>query len=416
MLQTKYLVVGGSHAGIEAVQAIRMRDGDGALMLATRESALPYSPTVLPYIVSGRADPARIPLRDESYFARHHVEFRRGATLGSLDTEHRVARFSDGAEVGYEKLLLATGAKPAIPAIAGLQAVPFHVLRTLDDALGLRDSIRRARRAVVLGAGLVGMHAAENLVEAGAEVTVVEMGPHVLPAYFDQHAARLIERAFARRGAKILCGRRAASAQAEESGFSLELEGGERVHGDFLLIGAGVTPVTDYLDGTAVAKNRGILVDRRMRTSVAGVWAAGDVSEAPSFYGEDRVLNGIVPNATDQGRIAGMDMAGDEACGDFRGAVPVNTYRFFGSQALSVGTSEAPGAEIATQFDAAADRYLKVVLRQDRLLGIFGVNMPFDPGIMLELILRRVDLAPMKQEFVRRPQQAARALMSRIWR
>ena len=416
MLQARYLLVGSSHAALEALAAIRMHDAEGSVLLATRDPAPPYSPTVLPYVVSGKSDPERVRLRGAQYFDQQNVALRCGSALASLDTAARVARFADGEQVEYERLLLATGASPAIPPIAGLKQVPFHVLRTLEDAVRLRTALCSAKQAVVLGAGLIGMHAAENLVNAGAETTVIEMRSQVLPGYFDAQAAGLIAQAFAQRGARVLCGQSVMSVAPRENGFALKLPGGERIPGELLLVATGVRPAIDYLAGSGIAADQGILVDRRMRTSAANIWAAGDVAQAASFYRDAPVVNGILPNAVEQGRVAGMDMAEDPGAKDYRGAVPINTYHFFGRQALSVGVDSVDGGETSVHFDAQTGRYRKIVLRDNRLAGIFSVDMPFDAGVMVELVLRRVDLGPVKQAFLDDPRQTARTLMSKLWR
>ena len=416
MLQARYLLVGSSHAALEALAAIRMHDAEGSVLLATRDPAPPYSPTVLPYVVSGKSDPQRVRLRGAQYFDQQNVALRCGSALASLNTAARVARFADGEQVEYERLLLATGASPAIPPIAGLKQVPFHVLRTLEDAVRLRTALGSARKAVVLGAGLVGMHAAENLVSAGAGTTVIEMQPQVLPGYFDAQAAGLIAQTFEQRGARMLCGQAVISAAPRGQGFTLKLTGGERVEGELLLVATGVRPAIDYLAGSGVAAEQGILVDRRMRTNVAHVWAAGDVTQAASFYRDAPVVNGILPNAVEQGRVAGMDMAQDPGAKDYRGAVPINTYHFFGRQALSVGVDAVDGGEASVYFDAPAGRYRKIVLHDNRLTGIFSIDVPFDAGVMVELVLRRVDLGPVKQAFLDDPRLTARTLMSKLWR
>lgn len=416
MLQTRYLLVGSSHAALEALAAIRMHDADGSVLLATRDPAPPYSPTVLPYVVSGKADTARVRLRGERYFDEQNATLRCAATLAALDPAQHLATFADGETVRYERALLATGATPAVPRIAGLSQVTYHVLRTLEDAKRLRGALGAARRAVVLGAGLVGMHAAENLVHAGAETTIVEMQPQVLPGYFDAQAASLIAVAFAERGARVLCDQSVVSVAPKDGGFVLKLLNGERIAGDLLLVATGVRPVTDYLAGSGISLDQGILVDRRMRTNAADVWAAGDVAQALSFFHGEARVNGILPNAVEQGRIAGMDMAGDPAARDYRGGVPINTYHFFGRQALSVGVDALEGSEAHLTVDAAAGRYRKIVLKDDRLAGILSIELPFDAGVMVELALRRVDLAPVKREFLDNPRDTARALMSQLWR
>jgi phenylglyoxylate dehydrogenase epsilon subunit len=180
MVHAQYLVVGSSHAALEAVSAIRMHDPEGSLALVTRDSRLPYSPTVLPYVVSGRSAPDNVFLRATDYFVGQRVAYMADRALTRLHPERNAATLSDGAEIAYDKLLLATGASPAIPPIPGIEQVPYHVLRTLDDALKLKAAVAASRRAIVLGGGLVGMHAAENLVKGGADVTIVEMQPQVL--------------------------------------------------------------------------------------------------------------------------------------------------------------------------------------------------------------------------------------------
>ncbi|MDT8321017.1 MAG: NAD(P)/FAD-dependent oxidoreductase, partial [Xanthomonadales bacterium] len=281
MQQTKYLLVGSSHAALEALTAIRMHDVDGSLMLRTRDPHLPYSPTVLPYVVSGQSPADNVFLRDEAFFASNRIEFKCGSELKALHAQRNTAEFADGSEISYEKILLATGATPAIPPISGIDEVDYHVLRTLDDATRLNAAIRESRQAVVLGAGLVGLHAAENLVKAGANVTIVEMAKQLTDGYFDPVAADMIEKAFTDNGAKILTGSRVVALAPSPLGVSLTLENGTQLEADLLLVATGVKPNIAYLqsNGSGVEHDRGILVDETMQTSVANIWAAGDVCQ-----------------------------------------------------------------------------------------------------------------------------------------
>jgi phenylglyoxylate dehydrogenase epsilon subunit len=418
MEQSHYLIVGASHAALSALHAIRLHDAEKDITIVTRDDSLPYSPTVLPYVVSGRSDPERVFLHDANYFARQKVNYRPRAQVKSL--KKGAVRLTDGSEIGFEKLLLATGAAPALPSIPGLQDVRFHVLRTLDDALALRQALPSVKKALVLGGGLIGMHAAENLATGGAQVTVVEQERHILPGYFDADAASIIEKIFAAKGVRMLTGARIAGCAPRRTGCYATLGCGGVLEADLLLVATGVAPVTDFLDGSGVETDRGVLVDDTMRTSVENVWAAGDVAQARGFFAEGKIINGILPDAVDQGRIAGMAMAGDPQLAEYAGGVPLNTYTFFGQQAASIGVQEGAlgevGVEVHIEIAAKRSRYLKIVLRDDRLAGIFGINVAFDPGVMWELILRRVDLGAVKQTFFASPQQTARAIMSKSWR
>jgi phenylglyoxylate dehydrogenase epsilon subunit len=417
MQSTHYLIAGGSHAALAALEAIRMTDTQRELTLVAKDGRLPYSPMVLPYVVSGHARPEHVFLHDEQYFERASASYLCGRSVTHVDTGTHLAQLSDGTALRYQKLLLATGARPAVPPIPGLERVPVHVLRTLDDALRLRECLPSARRTVVLGGGLIGMHAAENLRKGGAHVTIIEIQPQLLPAYFDAEAAAIIARTFTNAGVDLRVDTQIASVAPHGGGFTMQLRGGESLEGDLLVVGTGVTPVMDYLHGTPVATDRGILVDDTMRTNVGEVWAAGDVAQARGFYTSAPVLNGILPYAVEQGRIAGMAMTGDPALESYRGGVPLNTYSFWGRHAVAVGTNAAPeGAEVVRRLDPARERYLKIILDGNRLHGIFGVNEMFDAGVMWELILRRIELGSMRERFLARPNETARALMSRTWR
>ncbi len=422
-----YLIVGSSHAGMGAVAAIRMADRQGSITVVTREQYYPYSPTVLPYVVSGHTDPGDITLRDEDYFTRHQVEFLRGAALTAVDAGKCKATLNTGQELGFGKLLLATGARPRVPSLPGLPEVPYHVLRTLDDALDLRTAIEGSGNAIVLGAGLVGMHAVHNLAEAGLKVTVVRARapragaePQVLPDYFDNRAARLIASIFSDNGVDVAVERHAVEVARRGGGCAVTLDNGEERTADLLFVSTGVEPELGYLEGSGVETDQGVLVDDTMRSSVDNIWAAGDIAQAADFFGTGKIINGILPDAVEQGRIAGMAMAGDEGIKPYPGGVSLNTFRFFGQEAASVGTGiteEAiEGAEVDLSFDAGKAFYRKIVIEQGRLLGIAGINAPMDPGIMWQLILRRVDLEPVKTDFLARPLETGRILMSRLWR
>ena len=206
-MHSKYVIVGSSHAALEAATAIRLIDGDGTLTMLTRDARLPYSPTILPYVVSGRSQPDKVMLRDEAYFRANGIDYVLDAAVVALDPAQQSLRLAAGDTWRYDKLLIATGAAPALPPIPGLNDVPYHVLRTMQDAVELRDAMQHAKSAIVLGAGLIGMHAAENMSKARIEVSVVEMQSHALSGYFEPRASTIIERTFTRNGIRMLMGR-----------------------------------------------------------------------------------------------------------------------------------------------------------------------------------------------------------------
>jgi phenylglyoxylate dehydrogenase epsilon subunit len=307
-----------------------------------------------------------------------------------------------------------------LPPISGLKDAPYHVLRTLDDAVGLHRAAQKAKSVIVLGAGLIGMHAAENLAKRGRKVTVVEAMPHVLPGYFDEQAAGLVQRVFSEAGIKIITGSAVTHARGSNGGCLVSLESGEDLSADLLMVATGVKSNIDYLAESGIGVDEGILVDEMMRTNAEGIWAAGDVAQAQSFFGEGKRINAILPNAVEQGRIAGMDMVGDPAVKPFQGGLPMNTYRFMGNNAFSVGMSQIPEGDEGYDVEQVSLpkrlQYQKLIFKEGRLVGATGINTNMDPGIMLQLIGRKVDLEEVKAQFIASPVDTGRILMSRLWR
>ncbi len=419
MSQSKYLIVGSSHAGLSALEAIRIHDTEGSITLVSQEKHLPYSPTILPYVVSGKVDAGQVYLWDKTSLDRYKVIFKQGAKVVGVNPDSRSVSLESGESLEYENLLLATGAEPALPPITGLQETPFHVLRTMEDAEHMCKAAKKAGSAIVLGAGLIGMHAAENLAKGGLQVTVVEMLPQVLPGYFDDQAAGLIQKIFAEQGLNILTESTVTNVAASNGGCAVSLKSGEKLRADLVVVATGVKPRIAYLAESDVEKDDGILVNDTMRTSASHIWAAGDVAQARSFFDSPKAVHATMPTAVEQGKTAGLDMSGDPALKQYPGGIPMNTYKFFDHRSFSIGLANIPQSgedmEVDQMFLPTSMQYQKLVYQNDRLVGVSSINTMLDPGIMYQLIQRRVDLSEVKKSFAAAPLEMGRLLMSRIW-
>ena len=420
MIQTKYLIVGSSHAGLSALEAIRLQDETGPITVVSRETTLPYSPTILPYVICGEKQTDQIHLRDQAYFDGLNVAFKLGATVSKVNTAAKTVTLDSGDKMQYEKLLLATGADAAIPPFPGIDSVSYQVVRTLDDALRLRESIKTAKSAVVIGAGLIAMHTAENLAQAGLAVTMVVRRQVSLFSYFDGEAARMIEKIFSEKGVTIATGSGVARIEAVNGGCEITLESGQVLPADLLLLTTGVRPRIGYLAGSEIEAEQGILVNETMRTSARDVWAAGDVAQAPDFFDPGKSVNATLPNASVQGRIAGMDMVADPALKPYPGSSGLNTFNFFGHHGFSLGlatvTESGDGFEVNTVYLPSSQQYQKLVFQNNRLVGVSAIDAELDPGVLRELIQRQIDLSEVKKQFTSDPLNTGRLLMTKLWR
>ena len=420
MIQTKYLIVGCSHAGLSALEAIRLQDEDGAITMVSREPTLPYSPTILPYIICNEKQTDQIYLRDHAFFDDLKVSFMPRSTVTGVNAAEKTVTLDSGEKIQYEKLLLASGADAAIPPFPGIDTVSYQVVRTLDDALKLRESIKSAKSAIVIGAGLIAMHTAENLAQAGLAVTMVVRRQVSLFAYFDGEAAHMIENIFSEKGVTIATGSAVARIEAANGGCQITLESDKVLNADLLLLTTGVRPRISYLAESEIEVDQGILVDETMRTSARDVWAAGDVAQAPGFFDPGKSVNATLPNASVQGRIAGMDMVADPALKPYPGSSGLNTFNFFGHHGFSIGlatvTASSDDIEVNTVYLPSSHRYQKLVFQNNRLVGVSAINAVLDPGVLRELIQRQIDLSEVKKPFASDPLNTGRLLMTKLWR
>jgi len=423
VLKTDYLVIGSSHAGLSATDEIRVNDDEGSFTMVTMEDILPYSPTVLPYIISGKVSPPQIYLRDEEYFKSQKIDFMKGKAVTKVDPEDRIVMLSDESRVSYGKLLVATGAEPTIPRVENLANVPFLKLRTMADALKHLDVIPRARSAIVMGTGLVGMHAAENFAHRGMHVDVIraraKRNPRILPNCFDEDCSGMIQKVFESHGVNFYLSDHAVRVSYERGEFIVTLSSGKALRAEMLLVCTGIKPRTGFLSNSGVKIDEGILVDHKMKTSVDHIWAAGDVAQAEDFFGPSKILNAILPDAVLQGKIAGADMSGGRLDSDYVGGISMNTFNFFGNHAFSVGINDSEDGKkyrIEKTILPSGNIYQKMVFQGNVLVGMAAINSDLDPGIIMNLIKGRVDLEEGCAEFVSNPFNVSRRLMWKLWR
>ena len=422
-LKAEYLIIGSSHAGLAAADEIRMNDDAGSITMVTMEDLLPYSPTVLPYIISGKVSVPQIYLRDAEYFRTQRIDFVKGKAVTRVDPETREVILSDGSRIRYEKLLIATGAEPTVPRVENLVKAPFLKLRTIADALQHLDVIPKARSAMVMGTGLVGMHAAENFVHRGMHVDVLRArarkNPRIMPNYFDEEFSGMIQKVFESHGVNFYLTDHAVRVAYEGGEFTATLSSGKALRAEMLLVCTGIKPRTEFLSHSGVKVDEGILVDRKMRTSVDHIWAAGDVAQAEDFFSPSKILNAILPDAVVQGKIAGADMSGGRLDSDYVGGISMNTFNFFGNRAFSIGVNDSENGEkyrIEKAISPSANVYQKMVFQGNVLVGMAAINSNLDPGIIMNLVRGRVDLEEGCPEFVGNPFNMSRRLMWKLWR
>ncbi|HMD69870.1 MAG TPA: FAD-dependent oxidoreductase [Bryobacteraceae bacterium] len=361
------VVVGSSAAGIAACEAAREHAPECSITLVTADASPWYSRPLLAYVLAGRIGRPAIEWRADGYL-ENDLQVR---------VLHKVGRalacqsllFDDGTAIAFDRLILATGARGAALSIPGADLAGVHTLRNLEDLEEIEREAGRGRRAVVLGGGNVGLQTCEALLTRGLTVTVVVTSPHLLSQMVDAEAGRRIADLFIRHGLNVRTGRDAVEIVGEGRVEGVRLDDGELIGADLVIVGKGIKPNVEWLRGSGVRVGRGIVVDLEGRTSVPGVFAAGDCAEAIDPLTGRSAVSGIWPVAYEMGRAAGSAAVGVER--PSAGALRMNASRFFGEPIISIGEVcaerlEGATSEVLVKRDGV---YRKLVYHQGRLAG-----------------------------------------------
>ncbi len=396
----KYLIVGMGPAAISAARAIRSVDGEGQLVLVSDEPYLPYSRIFITDYLAGKAGLDDM-LIDAAEFG---AEFLKPERVTAVDSVRREVELASGRTLVYDRLLVASGARPQLPEFPGCRLAGVGGLRTLADAGALARLVDAdaPARVVVLGGGLVSLKAAGALTERGAKVTVVVASGQVLSQIIDRTAAGMVQERMARAGVELLLnddivealatGGAGAAANGDAGAVrSVRLRSGRVLPCDALVVGKGVVPNLDFLAGTGVEVVRGVVVDGLARTSVPGLWAAGDVAEGPDLLTGRTEVHATWPNAVAQGRTAGLDMAGAQA--EPLPGLRVNAGSFFGLQLASAGLVRAPEGAEEIVLGPDGDFYRKIIVAGGLVTGAMLVGDVNGAGIWQSLIARRIPAA-----------------------
>jgi len=401
---SKYLIVGNSAAAIGAIEAIRKLDPAGPITVVSDEPYVAYSRPLISYLLAGLVDESRMPLRPPDFYVANNVEPLLGLAVESVRPNSKEVELADGSRLPYDRLLLACGGLPVRPAFMTEPLDGVFNFTTWDDARAIAAYIERERvtRAVVLGAGLIGLKATEALIERRIRTTVVELADRVLSLTFDQTASKMIEAALRRAGCELLTDNTVVDVRRRRDKLSsVILRDGAVLDCELLVVAIGVRPNLQPVRETGLQVDRGILTDRQMHTNLPDVYAAGDVTQAYDLLSEEQRTIAIWPNAMLQGRVAGANLAGGEA--EYQGGIAMNAVEIAGLPTISVGLTDpaTDDYEVITRATEKEGIYRKVVIKDDVVVGSIFVGDISRAGIVTGLIRDRVSVALFKDKLLR---------------
>ncbi len=305
------LIVGGGLAATRTAEQLRKSEYTGPVTIVSDEVHLPYDRPPLSKDVL-HADLDDVALKPAEFYAENNITLRLGSAVTSLDTAAQTVTLADGAVLGYDELVIATGLVPKrIPSFPDLEGI--RVLRSLDDALALRTHAGSARQAVIVGAGFIGCEVAASLRKLGVKVVLVEPQPAPLASVLGEQVGNLITRLHRAEGVDVRPGVGVAEVRGENGHVrTVVLSDGSELPADLVVVGIGSRPATDWLEGSGVTIDNGVVCDEAGRTSAPNVWALGDVASWRDATGHQARVEHW-SNVAEQARVIVPAMLGQDA-------------------------------------------------------------------------------------------------------
>jgi len=357
----RYVIIGNGTAGASAAVQIRKRDKEGSVVIFTKERNPYYYRPKLPEYISGELKPASFTMHTLAQYKDWNVDLRLGETITAIDAAKKEVTGEKSGKLHYDELLLALGSQCFLPPVTGSGKAGVFTLRTIDDAEAIIAAAGKTKTAILVGGGLLGLEAGRALVKLGLRVEVVEFMDRLLPRQLDPESAALLQNQLSGMGFAFHLSAKAQEISGGEAAAGLVLADGKNIEGGLVLFSAGVRPNLELARGAGVAIEKAIKVDEYMRTSVPGIWAAGDVCE---FNGQ---ACGIWPIAMAQGTAAGASMAGELSA--YLPQVPGTTLKVAGIDLISAGNIDAENSGVSKRH-VSGNVYRKIVLEGDTIKGV----------------------------------------------
>jgi len=387
----KHLIIGAGAAAINAVRTILKEKSDDTVVIVSQDEEV-YSRCMLHKFISGERDAPSIDFINDDLLKSPRIQWIKGKTITRLDAASKTVYAGDEKIASGDTVLIATGSDSVTPPIGELKtAKNAFGLRHLSDARAIAEHAKEAKEIAVIGAGLVGLDAVYGILESpGGEekkITVVEMATSVLAINLDAHAAEAYQRLFEKKGVTFRLARKVVNTRSADGNITaLELDDGEIISCDMVVMAVGVRAATAFLAESGMAsegslnltERRAVKMDDYLATNVPGIYAAGDVAG----------LSGIWPNAQKQGEMAAYNMTGTRWAYDDRFAIK-NTVNFFGLLSLSLGViNPSDGDQIFVKEDR--NNYRKLILRDGIPVGVILQGEIGEKGFWLYLIKNRI--------------------------
>ena len=363
------VIVGGGLAAARTAEQLRRAEYAGAITIVSDEEHLPYDrPPLSKEVLRAEADD--VFLQPAAFYDENDITVRLGSGVTTLDTAAKTVSLANGDVVSYDELIIATGLVPKrIPSLPDLEGI--RTLRTFDDSIAMREHAGSASRAVIIGAGFIGCEVAASLRKLGVEVTIVEPQPTPLASVLGEQIGELVARLHRTEGVDVRCGIGVSGVTGTEHVEKVMLSDGTELDADLVVVGIGSRPSTDWLDGTGIEVDNGVVCDDAGRASAPNVWAIGDVASWRRVTGH-QVRVEHWSNVAEQARVLVPTMLGAEVAATV--TVPYFWSDQYDVKIQCLGEPEADDVVHVVEDDGR--KFLAYYERDGVVVGVVGGGMP----------------------------------------
>jgi NAD(P)H-nitrite reductase large subunit len=364
----RHVIVGGGTAGHNAITTIRQlesRDEPSEVVLVSAER--PYSRMVLPYYLGRSIAESHVYTATPGRLAQLGVKSHLGRRAVGLDPRAGKLTLDDDTVVEYDDLLIATGSSPVRPPVPGADGPGVHSFWTLEQARRVVAETVPGSHVVMVGAGFIAFTILNSILSLGARLTIVEIAPQILPRMIDREGAGLVEAWLRRHGVEVRTGATLTAVETVGGKRRLRMQAGGDLDADVVIMATGIRPNLEWLRGSGIPVNKGVLVDDHLRSSVPTVYAAGDVAEGRDLVTGHPDVHAIEPTAMEHGRVVGSNMAGHALA--YRGSLLMNIVDVCHLDVASFGRWDDADAEVVAAVRPERPAYRKLLFHGDRLTG-----------------------------------------------
>jgi NAD(P)H-nitrite reductase large subunit len=384
---SKIAAIGNGCASAECIKALRENGFDGEIHLFTDSSWPAYNPMLTTYYAAGKISFDRLfPYGTGNQFYREYkVKMHQSSPVVALDALKKIVTNQAGLELKYDKCLIASGASPFMPSIAGMDSDKIYLMRTVEDAIRLKEAIsKKPKKALVIGASMIGIKLVELFYQAGIEVCLVDVADRIFPLIAHPECSCVIHDRLVKSGIRCKFGMNVERVEESPGGIRAYFkDSDESEEADLLAMCIGVRPNIAFVNRSQVEIKQGILVDECMRTSAQDVFAAGDVTQGKNLLTGMPQIIGLWANARYQGRTAGKNMAG--IAETFPGSIPYNIVHFMGMDFIGIGDTCDYDR---TEQKSDGERFIQLFWKNNLLTGANLVDTYTESGVIKNVLVK----------------------------